>query len=360
MVSRDRLIDEVWGEESPRAAVQSLQVYVHGLRDALGRDRLETRGTGYRLAVDADELDAARFEKLVGRGRRSLDEGRPGDASDHLDAALGLWRGTPLADLEAEPVADREAARLDALRLDALELRTDAKLALGRHEDLLPEIAALVAEDPYRERFREQQVLALYRAGRQKDALDAYRAARAALVDELGVEPGPQLQALERQVPSAGLGAHGAVFVDLAALRDPALVASAIADALAVEHGGDVEQAVADHLRDRRLLVVLDNFEQLLPGAPVVARLLAATDQPLVLTTSRSPLRVSGEQEYPVPPLPLPARAGASFEEAMESEAVRLFVAHAQAVDPDFVVDDAAAAAIVEICRRLDGLPLAI
>ncbi|TML73005.1 MAG: tetratricopeptide repeat protein [Actinobacteria bacterium] len=427
-VSRERLIDDVWGEQAPRSAVQSLQVYVHGLRDAIGRERLETRGTGYRLTVEADELDAARFEKLVARARRSLGDGRPGEASDALDSALRLWRGTPLADLAGEPVAAREAERLGAFRLDALELRVDANLALGRHEELLPELDALVAEEPFRERFREQQVLALYRAGRQKDALDAYRAARETLVDELGVEPGPQLQALERQVlrqdpelsgpmrAAAGelrlptpptrligrrievagvsallgrddvrlvtltgpggtgktrlalavaeeLGAtlvDGGVFVDLAALRDPSLVAPAIADALGVEHGEDVEQALRNYLADRRLLLVLDNFEQLLPGAPVVARLLAATERLLVLTTSRSPLRVSGEQEYPVPPLPVPARAEASFEEATENEAVRLFVARAQAVDPSFVVDEPAAAAIVEICRRLDGLPLAI
>jgi predicted ATPase len=154
----------------------------------------------------------------------------------------------------------------------------------------------------------------------------------------------------------------GAVFVDLAAVRDPQLLAVAIAHTLGVaESSSSLDEAVGEFLREKRLLLVLDNLEQLLPDVELVARLLAAAPRLLVLATSRSPLRLAGEHAYPVPPLPLPATArDASFEELAANEAVALFVARARAADPAFELNDENARAVADVCGRLDGLPLAI
>ena len=198
VLSRERLIDAIWGEEPPGSAANSLQVYVHGLRRVLGPERIERSGSGYRIHVEPGELDLERFESLVRHAKEALGA-RPAEAADDLREALALWRGAPLADLAGEPVAG-ELDGLEDARIAAIELRNDAELALGRHGELVGELAALVVAHPYRERLREQQILALYRSGRQKDALEAYRAARQVLVEELGVEPGPALQELERAV----------------------------------------------------------------------------------------------------------------------------------------------------------------
>ncbi|MGE5689763.1 MAG: BTAD domain-containing putative transcriptional regulator [Pseudomonadota bacterium] len=194
VVSSERLVDGVWGSDPPAAALASLQNHVLRLRRELG-DRLVTRAPGYLLRVEEGELDLDRFRRLVGQAR-----GRePDEAATLLREALALWRGPPLADLAAEPVA-AASAHLDELRLDAVERRIDADLALGRHRELVPELESLAAEQPFRERLRGQLMLALYRSGRQADALAAYTAARTALVDELGTEPGPELQALHRAI----------------------------------------------------------------------------------------------------------------------------------------------------------------
>jgi predicted ATPase/DNA-binding SARP family transcriptional activator len=428
VVARETLVDLLWGADPPRSAVQSLQVYVHGLRQALGADRIETHGTSYRLTLEPDELDVARFGRLVAEGSRALDAGQAADASEHLTAALALWRGAALADLGGEPVAASEAPQLEERRLRARELLNDAELALGRHEALVPELEQLIAAEPYRERFRAQHVLSLYRAGRQKEALEAYRAARDALVEELGVDPSPELQELERAIlrqdpslaapepptaprvklptpPTALIGRglevaaviallqsegvrlltltgpggtgktrlalavaeelgpqlrDGAVFVDLAPLRDASLLAPTIAHALEIAEGASAEESLQEHLAKRRLLLVLDNLEQLAPNTEVVARLVAAAPRLLVLATSRTPLRLAAEHEYPVPPLAVPQSELASFEQLAANDAVRLFASRARAVDHAFELDDTTAGAVAHICERLDGLPLAI
>ena len=199
VVPTERLIDDLWGDEPPETARAALQVHVAGLRKALGEDsvRLVTRSPGYVLEVEPGAVDLERFNELCARARAESDGAL---RSELLAEALELWRDVPLAGLHGEPFALAARPHLEELRLGALEQRIDADLDLGRHAVLVAELDTLVAEHPYRERFRGQQMLALYRSGRQADALAAYRAARQASIDDLGLEPGPELRALERAV----------------------------------------------------------------------------------------------------------------------------------------------------------------
>jgi YVTN family beta-propeller protein len=199
VVSRDRLVDDLWGEQPPGAAVQSVQVYVSRLRKLLPPDTLLTRPPGYLLEVEPDELDLQRFQRLLATGREALGDGDPQTAARRLHDALALWRGPALAEFTFEPFAQAEIGRLEDLRLAAVEERVEADLALGRHADLIGELEVLIAENPHRERLRGQLMLALYRSGRQTEALEAYREARHALV-ELGIEPSDELQRLEKQI----------------------------------------------------------------------------------------------------------------------------------------------------------------
>jgi DNA-binding SARP family transcriptional activator/ABC-type branched-subunit amino acid transport system substrate-binding protein len=200
VVSTDRLIDQLWGERPPASATKSVQVYVSNLRRALGDGLLVTHGRGYVLHPANGAVDLDRFEVLVAEGRDALDVGDAQRASDRLREALALWRGALLADFAYEPFVQGEAARLEEEHLAALEDRIEADLALGRHAALVGELDALVAEHPLRERLHGQLMLALYRSGRQADALERYRDARRALIDELGIEPGPALKELERAI----------------------------------------------------------------------------------------------------------------------------------------------------------------
>ena len=199
-VSSDRLIDELWGEQPPASAVKIVQGYVSNLRRVLGEGLLVTRGRGYLLQVGPGQSDLDRFESLVADGRRALADGDAQGAAARLREALGVWRGPPLADFAYRPFAQSEIARLEESRLAALEDRIDADLALGEHGRLVGELEALVREHPLRERLRGQLMLALYRSGRQADALAAYRDARRQLVGELGLEPGRDLQELQRAI----------------------------------------------------------------------------------------------------------------------------------------------------------------
>ena len=415
IVSRDRLIDALWGEEPPDTARNTIQVYVSQLRKLLPEGTLETAPPGYRLAVDPEAIDLFRFIQLTQQARAALTVGNASDAAETLREALALWRGPALADLAWEPLAQGEVVRLEELRLAALEDRIDADLALGRHGQLIGELESLVAEHPLRERLRGQLMLSLYRSGRQADALAVYQRARKALVDELGIEPGEALRKLERAIlaqdPSleppvtgmsprrlptpatpllgrerelaaladvvrddttrlvtltgtGGIGKtrlglelvqrlapefqHGAAVTPLATTRDPALVARAILDTLEIpEVGQDADELLAKTLADSELLLLVDNFEQVLPAAATIAQLLTGAPGVKVIVTSRAPLHVAAEREYPVPPL-------------ADDEAAELFVSRAQAADPNFELSEKNAAAVAELCARLDGLPLAI
>ena len=418
VVSGDRLIDALWGDSPPETARNTIQVYISQLRKLLPESALETAPPGYRLVIEPDNVDLFEFIRLSEEGRTALGAGDAAGGADTLRAALALWRGAPLADLAWEPFAQAEIVRLEELRLAALEDRIDADLALGRHGQLIGELEQLVAEHPLKERLRAQLMLALYRSGRQADALAVYQRARRTLVDELGIEPSDSLKQLElailahdpalsldaplaappspRQVPTpptpllgreselaaladlvrredarlvtlTGIGGigktrlalelvrrlapefqHGSAVVTLATLREQELVARTILEALAIpEAGQDPEEVLTAELQGTELLLLVDNFEQVLPAAGSIARLLDTTPGLKVIVTSRAPLHVAAEREFPVPPL-------------ADDEAAELFIARAHAANPNFVLSERNAGAVAEICTRLEGLPLAI
>ena len=262
VVATDRLLDELWGEQPPRTAATSLQNMVSNLRKALGAERLETRPPGYRLCVEQEETDLGRFERLVADARPLSGEQR----SQVLSSALARWRGPPLADFAFETFAQSEIRRLEERRLVTLEERIDADLDCGRHSELVAELEALVEQHPFRERLRAQLMIALYRAGRQAEALQAYHDARRALVDELGIEPGRPLQDLFarilRQDRSLELGAARPVRIEdeirpiadaIAAGRVVVVLGSGVNLSGAADDNGDglpVRESLAARLAD--------------------------------------------------------------------------------------------------------------
>jgi predicted ATPase/DNA-binding SARP family transcriptional activator len=418
VVSADTLVEGLWGERPPATAAKLVQVYVSQLRRALGEDgAIATRAPGYVLAVEPHELDSARFERLLAEGRAALAAGNALLARRALGEALDLWRGPALAEFVYEEFAGAEAERLEELRRAALEERLEADLELGRHEQLIAELQALVEREPLRERAWRQLMLALYRCGRQAEALECFAEARRTLLDELGLEPGDEMRQLQaailRQdaelaapvqadaprtnVPAAlvpllgrerelaelaellrrddtrlltltGAGgsgkttlalavaralvdhfANGAFLVELAPLRDAALVPAAVAATLGADAapGESPQQAVVRRLRSQELLLVVDNVEHLSDVGPLLVELLHAAPALTLLVTSRTVLHLSGERVYPVAPLePTPA--------------TELFLSRARAADPRFDPTDDEAALAAEICERLDRLPLAI
>ena len=221
-VSADRLIEGLWGEDAPPSAAKMVQNYVWRLRSVLGDDsgaEILTRGRGYELRIDPDAVDARRFERLLEAGRAA----RNGPSTDAAREALALWRGPPLADVADEPFAASQIRRLEELRLEATELAIDADLAVGRHAEVAAEIEGLIAEHPLRERLHGQRMLALYRCGRQAEALEAFRDARRVLVEQIGVEPGPEL----RRLHDAILRQDAGLEIEAATLELPQALAAA-------------------------------------------------------------------------------------------------------------------------------------
>ncbi len=426
VVSADRLAEGLWGADLPATAPNILQGYVSRLRKVLGAGRVQTRPPGYMLTMEAEGIDAVRFARLLDEGRQARAQGDPQRAANVLAQALALWRSEPLADFTYAEWAQAEIARLAELRLTAVEESIEVRLDLGHHSQVLAELDGLVVHHPLRERLWAARILALYRAGRQADALRAYQELRTQLGEELGIDPSSQLVALEGAVlrqdasltwrPPAGssrlpvmrssfvgrdqdlreleklvqetglvtvVGAGGigktrlAVevarrlsgaykdvrLVELGPLSDPSLLVQQVAGACSVreEPGHALTETLAAALASRRLLLVLDNCEHVLDATASLAdALLRAAPELAILATSRQPLRIGGERVWHTPTLPVPPDAATSPEAALDFDAVRLFCDRACDADERFTVNVHNVAAVAEICRRLDGIPLAL
>jgi DNA-binding SARP family transcriptional activator len=324
VVPATRLIDELWEDDPPASAPNVLQGYVSQLRKALGKEAIETRGGGYLVRVDAQALDLLRFERLAHHGSLALADDRPDAAARALREALALWQGPALADIADEPAVMPIAARLGELHLLALERRIEADLGCGRHAEVAAEAGELARAHPLRERPRWLHMLALYRRGRQAEALDSYRAARAVLVEELGIEPGSALQELERAIlrqdPSlepTALGSRSSEPAPLRSIVVATLVAAGASQVVelaaplaagsalellvlgTVSHASELA-AVSASLRELRsallergVAVRTAAFTSLLPGADL-ARVATEQDSSLVLVDAPDQLLEDG------------------------------------------------------------------
>jgi predicted ATPase/DNA-binding SARP family transcriptional activator len=415
-VRAEELITGLWEDNAPPSARKIVQTYVSALRRRLGVDLIRTVPGGYRLSISPDSVDVAVFERLIHDGRSAAASGYHQLATESLIAAQALWRGVPLSELGDGPDAISYITRLTEMTNAGEEDLADARLAMGDHAAIIGDLESAVAAEPLRERRWAQLMVALYRSGRQADALRAFGRLRKHLGEELGIEPSAELVALEEAIvlqrkdldwsgssrtgpDAAGLASSdttvitnvrpsptpligrstelamavklltdyrlvtlvgaggsgktrvatevalackelmpdGVCWVGLQTVTASDLVMPAVAQALGAR--GDI----AAHLGNRNVLIVLDNFEQVMEAGPAVAELLAQARNLRVLVTSREPLRVAGEHLLPIGPL-------------TERDAVDLFVERATAENPSF----RAGPSVDAICRRLDGLPLAL
>jgi len=461
VVPADRLAEDLWSGRPPGHSMATLRVYISRLRRVLGPGAgiLETQAPGYRLNVTDDQLDAARFERLVRAADAEMSAGQPEQAAESLREALDLWRGPALLDVAEFAFAQADASRLEEARLSALENRVEADLACGRHAGLIGELETLAGSHPLREQLTRQHMLALYRCGRQADALSAYAGLRVRLAEELGIDPSPDLRRLQERilrqdpaldwhrgeaagrerdpVPGTGGGAEprppadqvvshpgalpaprlpteatsfvgreaelstiaellglsrlvtltgpggsgksrlalraaaqaagdfsdGVWLVELASIVRPSLVVPAVALALSVreEPGRPLLDSVISRLQASAALLIMDNCEHVVDAAAeVIAALLRSCPQVRILATSQLRLNVSGEASWPVPPLTLPSPRAADPGAAAEAESVRLFCDRAAFARPGFLLDAANTPAVSDVCRQLDGIPLAI
>jgi predicted ATPase/DNA-binding SARP family transcriptional activator len=444
VVSADLLIDGIWENDPPLAAANALQALVSRLRRVLPGIQLESHPAGYRLLIEPDAVDVARFERLVTAGRSALPED-PVGATQLLRSALDLWRGPALQDVANVDFFRAQVARLTELRVVALEDRIEADLRLDRGRELTSELTSLVADHPLRERLVGALMRALVAAGRPAEALTTYERAREVLADELGADPSPELSALHTAVlrgelrpaparpqtpptttqpPTAQVGQtnlragltsfvgrdedvtqigdlidryrlttligqggagktrlsievarrlvdrvpDGVWLVELAPLTDGTELPQAVLAAMGLRDLGPLglgpvseplDRLVAV-LRSRNLVLVLDNCEHLVEAvAGLVDRLLGECPQLRILATSREPIGLTGEALWPVDRLALPPQDGGGTD-PLTYAAVRLLADRAAAARPGFEVTEQTAPSVVQICRALDGMPLAI
>ncbi|WP_432246977.1 BTAD domain-containing putative transcriptional regulator [Streptomyces sanyensis] len=435
-VPADRLIEDLWASNPPGGSTNTLQTKISQLRRVLGREQVVREPAGYRLQLADHVVDALRFQELAARARAHRE---PSVKADLFADALALWRGPAYADM-AEPLFARsEIARLEELRLAVVEDHAEVRLTLGEHTALAAELGTLVARHPLRERLRMAHMRALYRSGRQGDALQSFQVLRRELAEELGTSPGPEAAALHeailhqephlatpaigsrscrtnlpapltpligrreaaaqvlarldpgassRLVTLTGLGGVGKTRLAIAAAGEAAgqypdgvwlvelagLGAASAPDDIAervITTLGLCETAATEPdlddlvgwlcqaVADKQLLILLDNCEHLVESVAVLTRsLLSAVPAAHLLLTSQEALDVPGEVVHPVPPLALPEHTDP--QTVARSSAVELFVQRAAAAAPGFVLDAHNAAAVSTICRRLDGIPLAL
>ncbi|HEV2239863.1 MAG TPA: BTAD domain-containing putative transcriptional regulator [Streptosporangiaceae bacterium] len=438
-VSADRLIEDLWGDDLPVHPANALQSKVSRLRQALenaepaGGELVVSRSPGYLLQLDGGAVDERRFAALTERAGATQD---PRDRAALLADALALWRGPPLAEFADAMFAQAAIVRLEEQQLAALEEQAEARLALGEHSLLAGEIGELVARHPLRERLRAAHMLALYRAGRQAEAVNSYLELRSRLAGDLGLDAGPGLAALYQAILEHAPGLQGAPAPPTLAARRrsnlPAMLTDMVGRTAAVAElrallnerrlvtltgpGGvgktrlalematqsadafpdgiwlvelagpnlagvgtpadavmavlgirdnsakDPADLLAEVLRASRMLLVLDNCEHLVDqAAKLTIRLLQAAPGLQVLATSREPLMLTGEIVWAVPPLELPELATDPGPAALaQFSAVQLFVARACASATGFRLDEGNAQAVAALCRRLDGIPLAL
>ncbi|WP_432111430.1 BTAD domain-containing putative transcriptional regulator [Streptomyces sp. YPW6] len=435
-VPADRLIEDLWASNPPGGSVNTLQTKISQLRRVLGREQVVREPAGYRLLLADAVVDARRFQELADRARAHRE---PAVKADLFADALALWRGPAYADVAESLFARSEIARLEELRLAVVEDHAEVRLTLGEHTALAAELGAVVARYPLRERLRMAHMRALYRSGRQGDALQSFQELRRELAEELGASPGPDAAALHeailRQEPelatpaigtrscrtnlpapltpligrseaaaqvlsrldpgasirlvtltglggvgktrlaiaaagdAAGRYADGVWLVELSGLgaeSDPDDIAERVITTLGLCDTAATEPDLDDlvgwlcqAVADKRLLILLDNCEHLVEPVALLAKaLLSAVPAVHLLLTSQEALDIPGEVVHPVPPLALPEHTDPRA--VARSSAVELFVQRAAAAAPGFVLDADNAEAVATICRRLDGIPLAL
>ena len=419
-IETDILIDRFWAEDPPRTARAALQTHVAAIRHRLGSDLVRTTPTGYRLDLEGHELDRDQFERHARAARGASTEGRWEDAANGAQQALELWRGDPFPELAGDGFAQPEIARLEEIRMELLELRGQAMLAIGRGEQALPDLEAAVEENPLRERLTELVMLARTRAGRPTEALESYQRMRVTLA-EMGLEPSPPLRDLEerilredptlvpprvhhnlpdpgtsfigrdaeleelsslieehRLVTVTGMGGTGKTrlsvevarrlldrfpdgvhLVELGGLVDPDLVLTEVAATLGLRgERKPTLDAIVDALRNRTVLVLLDNCEHLIDVSATVATAIVESEPgAAVLATSREAFGMPAERVFEALPLDAPPEGTTDVATVGGYDAVRLFVDRAT---HGFTLSADTAAAVATICHRLDGLPLAI
>lgn len=419
-IGTERLIDMFWGEAPPDGAKAALQTHISALRRVLGPYSIVTEGYGYRLNLDGGALDVREFAEAAEMARTAAEVGDWEGALASSLAGLGMWRGRPYVELVDDEFAQAEIVHLEEIHHDLWEMWAASQLGLNRPAEALPELERLVVEHPLRERLWEHLMTARYRLGRHAEALRAFKMYTEVLA-ELGLEPGPSIRRLEekillhdetlaltpnnlpveldsfvgrdrelrevgkllaehRLVTLTGAGGSGKTrlaihvarrqlndypdgiwYVELASLRDPDLIGNELVSVMGLSPTEDALALIGRALQMDTALIVLDNCEHLLHGARGVAKsILEAAPRVRIIATTREPLGVPGEIVYEVPGMTLPDPGGHPDGDPLDYDAVRLFLERAHHARASLTNDHGDNQSVVDICHRLDGMPLAI